>query len=61
MKKHDQHLRCIRVIHDAALREHPRQLAIQALEEPDREGYSKQPQLLDEALAWEAEAFWPAE
>ena len=61
MKKHGPHLRCIRVIRDAALREHPRQLAIQALEDCDREGYSKQPQRLDEALAWEAEAFWPAE
>jgi len=61
MKKHDSRSACIRVIRAAALREHLRQLEIRALEERDREGYSKQPQLRDEALAWEAEAFWPDE
>jgi metal-responsive CopG/Arc/MetJ family transcriptional regulator len=42
-----------------ALREHLRQLEIRALEERDCEGYSKKPQVREEALAWEAEASWP--
>ena len=44
-----------------ALREHLRKLEIQALEERDREGYSKLPHAHDEALVWEGEAAWPAE
>jgi hypothetical protein len=32
-----------------------------ALEERDRQGYTKQPQQLDEILEWEREAAWPAE
>jgi metal-responsive CopG/Arc/MetJ family transcriptional regulator len=44
-----------------ALREHLRNLAIQALEKRDREGYSRLPQARDESLVWEAEAVWPAE
>ena len=44
-----------------ALREHIRRLDIRALEEREREGYSKQPQTPDEWLVWEAEAVWPEE
>jgi metal-responsive CopG/Arc/MetJ family transcriptional regulator len=44
-----------------ALREHLRRLEIQRKEERDREGYSRHPHALDEALTWEAEAAWPAE
>jgi metal-responsive CopG/Arc/MetJ family transcriptional regulator len=44
-----------------ALREHLRLLERQALEDRDRKGYSKQPQGLDQSLAWEAEAAWPEE
>lgn len=44
-----------------ALREHLRRLEIRAREERDRAGYSRQPPALDESLAWEAEAAWPAE
>ena len=44
-----------------ALREHLRQLEIRALEDRDREGYSRQPQAHEEVLAWEAEASWPDE
>ena len=43
-----------------ALREHLRRLEIQALEQRDRDGYTNVP-AKDEALAWEAEAMWPAE
>ena len=43
-----------------ALREHLRQLEIRAMEAKDREGYAKQPQAEDEALAWEKVAAWPA-
>jgi metal-responsive CopG/Arc/MetJ family transcriptional regulator len=39
-----------------ALRQHLRQLETRVLENRDREGYSKQPQGLDN---WEAEAAWP--
>jgi metal-responsive CopG/Arc/MetJ family transcriptional regulator len=44
-----------------ALREHLRNLAIQASEKRDREGYSRQLGARDESLVWEAEAAWPAE
>jgi metal-responsive CopG/Arc/MetJ family transcriptional regulator len=44
-----------------ALREHIRRLEIRALEERDREGYSRRPQALDELRVWEAQAAWPAE
>jgi metal-responsive CopG/Arc/MetJ family transcriptional regulator len=44
-----------------ALREHLRKLEVQACEERDREGYSKKPQIHNEANLWEAEAAWPAE
>jgi len=44
-----------------ALREHLRRLQVRALEERDREAYSKLPQSLEEVRLWEAEAVWPAE
>jgi metal-responsive CopG/Arc/MetJ family transcriptional regulator len=44
-----------------ALREHLRRLEIRALEERDREGYSRQARAQDESRGWEAEAAWPAE
>lgn len=44
-----------------ALREHLRKLEIRALEERDREGYSRRPHAKEEALIWEREAAWPAE
>jgi metal-responsive CopG/Arc/MetJ family transcriptional regulator len=44
-----------------ALREHLRKLEVRALEERDREGYSKRPQATDESRQWEGEAAWPAE
>jgi metal-responsive CopG/Arc/MetJ family transcriptional regulator len=44
-----------------ALREHLLKLEIRALEDRDREGYSKQPHVQDEVLLWEREAVWPAE
>lgn len=44
-----------------ALREHLGRLEMRALEERDREGYSRQPQAPDEVRLWEAEAAWPAE
>jgi metal-responsive CopG/Arc/MetJ family transcriptional regulator len=44
-----------------ALREHLRRLAVRDMEERDREGFSSQPSLRDESLAWEEEAAWPAE
>jgi metal-responsive CopG/Arc/MetJ family transcriptional regulator len=42
-----------------ALREHLRRLEVAAQEERDRQGYARQPQTRDEALAWEREAAWP--
>lgn len=44
-----------------ALREHLRRLEMSALEERDRQGYSKQVQSSSESHPWEAEAVWPAE
>jgi metal-responsive CopG/Arc/MetJ family transcriptional regulator len=44
-----------------ALREHLQRLEMRALEERDREGYSKQAATPDESRLWEAEAAWPAE
>ena len=44
-----------------ALREHLRRLEVRALEERDREGYSRQPQARDESRLWEAESAWPEE
>jgi len=44
-----------------ALREHLRRLGVQAREERDRDGYSRQSQARKESLEWEAEAAWPAE
>jgi metal-responsive CopG/Arc/MetJ family transcriptional regulator len=44
-----------------ALREHLSRLELRALEEQDREGYSRQPRARDEWLIWEAEAAWPGE
>jgi metal-responsive CopG/Arc/MetJ family transcriptional regulator len=44
-----------------ALREHLRRLEIRALEQVDREGYSRQKPARDESLVWEPEAAWPAE
>ncbi len=44
-----------------ALREHLRKLQVQALEERDRAGYSRQLRMQDESHLWEAEASWPAE
>jgi len=42
-----------------ALREHLRALERRALENRDREGYSRHPQGRDKSPAWEAEAAWP--
>jgi metal-responsive CopG/Arc/MetJ family transcriptional regulator len=42
-----------------ALREHLRRLQRRAQEDRDREGFGKQPQRHDQALAWESEAVWP--
>ena len=44
-----------------ALREHLRKLELRTLEDRDREGYARQPQLDADSRAWEAEAAWPAE
>jgi len=44
-----------------ALREHLLKLEMRVLEDRDREGYSKHPQVQDEARLWEREAAWPAE
>ena len=44
-----------------ALREHLRLLTTRALEDRDREGYSRQPQERDQMQVWEAEAVWPEE
>jgi metal-responsive CopG/Arc/MetJ family transcriptional regulator len=41
-----------------ALREHLRRLAVSALEERDRQGYSKHAQASSESQLWEAEATW---
>jgi metal-responsive CopG/Arc/MetJ family transcriptional regulator len=43
-----------------ALREHLHTLEVRALEQRDRDGYSKRPQTA-ESLRWEREATWPAE
>lgn len=42
-----------------ALREHLRRLETCALEERDRQGYSKQAPATDESRLWEAEGAWP--
>lgn len=44
-----------------ALREHLRRLEMRALEERDREGYSKRAASPDESRLWESEAAWPTE
>jgi metal-responsive CopG/Arc/MetJ family transcriptional regulator len=44
-----------------ALREHLRRLEVCALEERDREGYSKHAPASGESRLWETEAAWPAE
>ena len=44
-----------------ALRDHLKKLEMRAREERDREGYSRQPQALEESHLWEREAAWPAE
>jgi metal-responsive CopG/Arc/MetJ family transcriptional regulator len=44
-----------------ALRNHLRRLEVQAMEERDRVGYSRQPQARNEFDLWEAEAAWPPE
>ena len=44
-----------------AIRLHLRRLELSAMEERDREGYSRHPQTRDQVLPWEAEAMWPAE
>lgn len=44
-----------------ALREHLKRLESRAKERRDREGYSRQPQMADEWLGWEAGAAWPEE
>jgi metal-responsive CopG/Arc/MetJ family transcriptional regulator len=44
-----------------ALREHLRKLELRAMEERDREGYSRQSQIGDDSRVWETEAAWPAE
>ena len=44
-----------------ALREHLRRLEIRALEERDREGYSRHRREDDKPVQWESEAAWPDE
>lgn len=44
-----------------ALREHLRQLEIQASENRDREGYTRHPAVQAESRLWEREAAWPQE
>jgi metal-responsive CopG/Arc/MetJ family transcriptional regulator len=44
-----------------ALREHLKKLEVRSREERDREGYTRQPQALDESALWEAESAWPPE
>lgn len=44
-----------------ALREHLLKLEMRVLEDRDRDGYSKHPQVQDEARLWEREAAWPPE
>ncbi len=43
----------------AALREHLRRLEIRMLEERDRAGYEKAPQVTGPVPDWESEAVWP--
>jgi metal-responsive CopG/Arc/MetJ family transcriptional regulator len=43
-----------------ALREHLKNLATKAMEQRDRDGFSRTPPAArDESLIWEAEASWP--
>ncbi len=44
-----------------ALREQLRRLEIRALEERDREGYSRHPRSDGKSVQWESEAVWPDE
>lgn len=44
-----------------ALMGHLRRLEIRALEQRDRDGYLRQPQVQEELRAWEAEMAWPEE
>ena len=44
-----------------ALRAHLRKLEIEALEEQDRAGYARYPDVPEESLTWETEAAWPEE
>ncbi len=44
-----------------ALREHLRSLETRALEERDREGYTRHPGADEDVRIWEAEAAWPTE
>ena len=44
-----------------ALREHLSRLEVRAMEQLDRKGYVRQPQMRDDAGVWEAEAAWPVE
>jgi len=44
-----------------ALREHLRRLELQASEERDRQGYSRQSQADTVTHGWESEATWPEE
>jgi predicted transcriptional regulator len=44
-----------------ALREHLRRLEVRSMEERDREGYAREPQMPEEAPLWESEATWPDE
>jgi len=44
-----------------ALRQHLRRLGIRELEERDRQGYSRRPQVEHEEMVWEAEVAWPEE
>jgi metal-responsive CopG/Arc/MetJ family transcriptional regulator len=43
-----------------ALREHIRRLEITAMEERERDGYSRHPQSARESHLWGAQAAWPA-
>jgi metal-responsive CopG/Arc/MetJ family transcriptional regulator len=44
-----------------ALREHLRLLERRVLEDRDRKGYARRPQVGDKWQVWEAEAAWPQE
>jgi metal-responsive CopG/Arc/MetJ family transcriptional regulator len=44
-----------------ALRAHLRRLELAALEDRDRQGYTRRPSAPSDAHAWEAEAAWPQE